>query len=87
MEDSAGLELGFFLHFSLPLRTEEELLEETFALAYVSEGAFTFMDIWGSPMTRGQRDWMIKRLSQQKADERAKHEARLAEIRAQRNSK
>lgn len=71
------MELGFFLHGSFPLRTEDELLEETFVLLYVTEGAFTYNDLWGEPMSRKHRDWFLHRLSRQKKEERVRHDEQV----------
>ncbi len=71
------MELGFFLHFCFPLRTEAELLEETFALVYSTEGAFSYFDLWGGPMRRKDRDWFVARVAKQKSEERKHHEAEL----------
>ena len=78
MEGSAGLELGFFLHFCFPLRSEAELLEETFALVYVTDGAFSYTDLWGESMTAKHRGWFIERTAKQKREERAKREQDMA---------
>lgn len=78
------MELGFFLHGSLPLRTEDELLEETFALVYVTEGAFGYTDLWGEPMPWKHRDWFIIRTARQKKEERERHEQNVAKARSKR---
>lgn len=74
MADGAELELGFFLHSSFPLRTEEELREETFFLLYSTDGAFGFSDIWGDSMSRSDRDWMVRRTLEQKKAEKIQRE-------------
>ena len=47
----------------------ETLEQETFALYYLSRGGITWGDVMG--MTRGEREWHIKRLAKAKKDEAA----------------
>lgn len=61
--------MGFFLHSLIPLRTEDDLRREVFALAYGSGGAFSVGDIEG--MGREDRDAYIDLLIEQKKAEEA----------------
>lgn len=61
--------VGFFLHSLIPLRTEDDLRREVFALAYGSGGAFSVEAIEG--MGRGDRDAYIDLLIEQKKAEEA----------------
>ena len=63
------MELGFFLRGCLPLKTEEELDDEIFAMTYASNGGVTWGDV--QAMSSRERGEYLTRLSSQKDKEEA----------------